>query len=125
MTKRLIDLDDELLASARTELGTSGVSDTVRAALRHATASAARARQVQWLTEGVMTWSTRTTGMPCGGSCAISGRHQRGRAHAAARGGGPARRAHRRWCVVATCATLDAEALFSARIWADPSRSHG
>jgi hypothetical protein len=36
--------------------------------------------------------------MPCGGSCAISGRHQRGRAHAAARGGGPARRAHRRWC---------------------------
>jgi hypothetical protein len=27
--------------------------------------------------------------------------------------------------VVATCATLDAEALFSARIWADPSRSHG
>jgi len=52
MTKRLIDLDDELLASARTELRTSGVSDTVRAALRHATASAARARQVQWLTEG-------------------------------------------------------------------------
>ena len=52
MTKRLIDLDDELLASARTELGTSGVSDTVRAALRHAMASAARARQVQWLVEG-------------------------------------------------------------------------
>jgi len=52
MTKRLIDLDDELLARAQAELGTSGVSDTVRAALRHAAASAARARQVQWLTEG-------------------------------------------------------------------------
>ena len=52
MTKRLIDLDDELPASARTELGTSGVSDTVRAALRSATATAARARQVQWLIEG-------------------------------------------------------------------------
>jgi len=49
---RLIDLDDELLANARAELGTTGVSDTVRAALRHAAASAARARQVRWLGEG-------------------------------------------------------------------------
>jgi Arc/MetJ family transcription regulator len=52
MTKRLIDLDDELLAGAKAELGTSGVSDTVRAALRHAVASSARARQVQWLVAG-------------------------------------------------------------------------
>ena len=36
MTKRLIDLDDELLSSAQRELGTRGVSDTVRAALQHA-----------------------------------------------------------------------------------------
>jgi Arc/MetJ family transcription regulator len=52
MTKRLIDLDDDLLASARAELGTVGVSDTVRAALRHAAASAARASEVRWLTDG-------------------------------------------------------------------------
>ena len=52
MTKRLIDLDDELLSSAKAELGTAGVSDTVRAALRHAVASSARARQVQWLLDG-------------------------------------------------------------------------
>ena len=52
MTKRLIELDDELLADAQRELRTSGVSDTVRAALRHAAAAAARARQVTWLEEG-------------------------------------------------------------------------
>ncbi len=52
MTKRLIELDDELLAEAQRELHTAGVSDTVRAALRHATAAAARARQVTWLEEG-------------------------------------------------------------------------
>lgn len=52
MTKRLIDLDDELLASARRELNTSGVSDTVRAALEHAAARSARARQLRWLQEG-------------------------------------------------------------------------
>jgi Arc/MetJ family transcription regulator len=52
MTKRLIELDDELLASARQELGTDGVSDTVRAALAHAAAAGARARQLQWLTDG-------------------------------------------------------------------------
>ena len=54
MTKRLIDLDDELLAQAQRELGTSGVSDTVRLALHQATAAAARARQVDWLTDGGM-----------------------------------------------------------------------
>jgi Arc/MetJ family transcription regulator len=52
VTKRLIELDDELLAAAQHELGTTGVSETVRTALRQATAGAARARQVDWLTEG-------------------------------------------------------------------------
>jgi Arc/MetJ family transcription regulator len=52
VTKRLIDLDDELLAAAQRELNTTGVSDTVRAALRQAASAAARARQVSWLREG-------------------------------------------------------------------------
>lgn len=54
MTKRLIDLDDELLAAAQSELGTTGVSDTVRAALRHAAATSARAREIEWLSQGGM-----------------------------------------------------------------------
>ncbi|MGV9710993.1 DUF2191 domain-containing protein [Gordonia sp. NPDC003424] len=52
MTKRLIDLDDDLLAAARAELRTTGVSDTVRAALRHTVTSSARTRQIAWLREG-------------------------------------------------------------------------
>lgn len=52
MTKRLIDLDDDLLAAAQRELNTTGVSDTVRAALQQAAARSARARQVEWLTGG-------------------------------------------------------------------------
>ena len=52
MTKRLIDLDDELLASAQRELNTTGVSDTIRAALQQAASAAARGRQVTWLREG-------------------------------------------------------------------------
>jgi Arc/MetJ family transcription regulator len=52
VTKRLIDLDDDLLARAQHALNTSGVSDTVRAALREAASAAARARQVAWLREG-------------------------------------------------------------------------
>jgi len=52
MTKRLIDLDDELLAQAQRELNTSGISDTVRAALQQAASAASRARQVRWLREG-------------------------------------------------------------------------
>ena len=52
MTKRLIDLDDDLLAAAQRELHTTGVSDTVREALRQTAAAAARARQVAWLTDG-------------------------------------------------------------------------
>ena len=51
MTTRLIDLDDELPASAQCELHTTGISDTVRAALRLAANAAARARQVTWLRE--------------------------------------------------------------------------
>lgn len=54
MTKRLIELDDDLLAAAQFEMGTTGVSDTVRAALRHAAATSARAREIQWLTSGGM-----------------------------------------------------------------------
>jgi Arc/MetJ family transcription regulator len=50
--KRLIDLDDELLAAAKGELGTTGVSDTVRIALRQAVARSARARQIEWLEQG-------------------------------------------------------------------------
>ncbi len=52
MTKRLIDIDDDLLAAAQHELNTSGVSDTVRRALQHATAISARRRQVEWLRNG-------------------------------------------------------------------------
>jgi Arc/MetJ family transcription regulator len=50
--KRLIDLDDELLAAAQHELRTTGVSDTVRMALRLAAATSARARQIDWLEQG-------------------------------------------------------------------------
>lgn len=49
---RSIDLDDELLASAQRELNTTGVSDTVRAALQQAASAAVRARQLRWLPEG-------------------------------------------------------------------------
>lgn len=52
MTKRLIDLDDDLLAAAQIELKTTGVSDTVRIALQQAAARSARARQVAWLQAG-------------------------------------------------------------------------
>jgi len=48
----LIDLDDDLLARAQRELNTSGISDTVRAALQQAASAAARARQVAWLRDG-------------------------------------------------------------------------
>lgn len=52
MTKRLIELDDDLLAAAQRELKTTGVTDTVRRALQHAAAISSRARQVTWLQEG-------------------------------------------------------------------------
>lgn len=54
MTKRLIDLDDDVLEAARAALHTEGVTDTVRRALREAVAMDARARQVAWLQDGGM-----------------------------------------------------------------------
>ena len=52
MTKRLIEIDDQLLDGAREALRTTGVSETVREALRQSAAATARARQVEWLTAG-------------------------------------------------------------------------
>lgn len=40
MTKRLIEIDDALLEDAKTALGTSGITDTVVAALRKSLADA-------------------------------------------------------------------------------------
>ncbi len=54
MTKRLVDLDDTLLDEARAALGTAGVSDTVRAALRAAADAPARAAEAAWLVDGGM-----------------------------------------------------------------------
>lgn len=54
MTKRLIELDDEMLEEARQALGTEGVSDTVRAALRHVADAVARSQEVEWLAAGGM-----------------------------------------------------------------------
>lgn len=54
MTKRLIDLDDELLTSAQEFLGTSGITDTVRAALQYAADAQTRAAHLEWLLEGGM-----------------------------------------------------------------------
>jgi Arc/MetJ family transcription regulator len=52
MTKRLIDIDDELLEQARAALGTDGISDTVRGGLREAIATAARREEIGWLRAG-------------------------------------------------------------------------
>lgn len=52
MPKRLIDLDDDLLAAAQRELRTTGISDTVRTALQQVAAASARARQIEWLEQG-------------------------------------------------------------------------
>jgi Arc/MetJ family transcription regulator len=52
LPKRLIDLDDDLLAAAQRELSTTGVSDTVRVALQQAAAKSARVRQIEWLEQG-------------------------------------------------------------------------
>lgn len=48
----MIELDDDLPAEAQRELNTTGVSDTVREALRQTTAAAACVRQLAWLTDG-------------------------------------------------------------------------
>lgn len=52
MTKRLIDIDDALLAAAQRELETTGIADTVRSALRLASTRSARVRQADWLAAG-------------------------------------------------------------------------
>jgi Arc/MetJ family transcription regulator len=52
VTKRLVELDDDLLAAAQRELNTTGVSDTIRLALQQAAAKSARARQITWLQGG-------------------------------------------------------------------------
>jgi Arc/MetJ family transcription regulator len=52
MPKRLIDLDDDLVAAAQRELNTTGISDTVRTALQQVAAKSARARQIEWLDGG-------------------------------------------------------------------------
>jgi Arc/MetJ family transcription regulator len=52
MTKRLIDLDDELVEAARRALGTGTLAETVRTALREAAARRARSRQIDWLSQG-------------------------------------------------------------------------
>ena len=49
MTKRLVDLDDADVAAAREALGTKTLKDTVVKALREASASAARRREVERL----------------------------------------------------------------------------
>jgi Arc/MetJ family transcription regulator len=54
MTKRLIELDDDLLESARVELGTTGIADTVRTALQFAAARSARLSHIEWLQSGGM-----------------------------------------------------------------------
>jgi Arc/MetJ family transcription regulator len=54
MTKRLVDLDDADVAAAREALGTKTLKDTVVQALREATASAARRREVERLIAGSM-----------------------------------------------------------------------
>jgi hypothetical protein len=54
VTKRLIEIDDDLLEAARLELGTSGIADTVRSALNLAAARSARLRQLEWLKSGGM-----------------------------------------------------------------------
>lgn len=45
MTKRLVDIDDEVLAEARRALGTTTLKETVNESLR-STAQAARSRRI-------------------------------------------------------------------------------
>jgi Arc/MetJ family transcription regulator len=52
MTKTLIDVDDGELAAAQQVLGTTTKKDTINAALREVTATAARRRDLQRLASG-------------------------------------------------------------------------
>lgn len=54
VTKRLIDIDDDLLESAKRELGTTGIPDTVRSALQLAATRSVRLEEVAWLASGGM-----------------------------------------------------------------------
>jgi Arc/MetJ family transcription regulator len=54
VTKRLVDLDDADVAAAREALGTKTLKDTVTKALKEASASAARRREVERLVGGSM-----------------------------------------------------------------------
>jgi Arc/MetJ family transcription regulator len=54
MTKTLVEIDDEYLAAAQQALGTTTKKDTVNAALREVAALAARRRDLQRLTSGVL-----------------------------------------------------------------------
>ncbi|MFD4457343.1 DUF2191 domain-containing protein [Nocardia sp. NPDC058480] len=54
MTRRRIEIDDELLEYAQDALGTSGVADTVRAAMKAAVVARARTREIEWLVGGGM-----------------------------------------------------------------------
>lgn len=50
MTKRLVDIDDDVLAAARKALGTGTLKSTVNQALVDAAATAARRRFVERMT---------------------------------------------------------------------------
>jgi len=52
VTKRLVDIDDGVLAAARSALGTGTLKETVNCALHDATAAAARRRFLERLSEG-------------------------------------------------------------------------
>ena len=54
MTKRLIDIDDSDLDDARAALSTTTIKATVTAALRLASAQAARRREIERLTSGAL-----------------------------------------------------------------------
>lgn len=51
MTRRRVDLDDDLLENAKREFGTTATADTLHTALREATAIRASRRQIERLTE--------------------------------------------------------------------------
>lgn len=52
VTKRLVDIDDQVLENARGVLGTHTIKDTVGEALRRAVAADARRRHVEALAGG-------------------------------------------------------------------------
>jgi hypothetical protein len=76
VTKRLVEIDDELLESAQRELGTTGIADTVRSALHLAAAPSARLQEVEWLASGGMAkWLTPRYGRMRGADGGLPRRH--------------------------------------------------